>query len=121
MHDLGGIERRLQLQHRLLGGLQHRIQAAQDRHRQDHVAVFAAHIQIPEHVVGDAPDEVGDPGELALFHHSSAVLRVVAVRSGCRKALPWSGCTGFFTGLPACSRASRKSSRSSWSGMEGLI
>jgi hypothetical protein len=30
-------------------------------HGQDDVAVLAAHIQVPQGIVGDAPDEVCDP------------------------------------------------------------
>ena len=61
MNDLCFVERCLHVQYGLLGRLEYRIQAAQDRHRQDHITVLAPDIQIPEHIVGDAPDEVGNP------------------------------------------------------------
>ncbi len=35
---------------------------------QDHIPVLAADIEVPQDIVGDAPDEVGDPAQLALFH-----------------------------------------------------
>ena len=87
--DLGGIQGGLQVQHRLLGGLQHRIQPPQHRHRQDHVAVLAAHVQIPEHIVGNAPDEVGDPVELALFH--GRPLEPMGCRAALRMPQAWAG------------------------------
>ena len=43
-------------------------EAAQNRHRKDHIAVLAANIQVAEHVVRNAPDEVSDPVQLSLFH-----------------------------------------------------
>lgn len=39
--------------HRFLGWLQQTVQTAQDEHRQDDIAVFAAHENIPEAVVSD--------------------------------------------------------------------
>lgn len=89
MDDLGRVEGRLHLQHRLLGGLQHGIQPAQHCHRQDHIAVLTAHVEIPKHVVGDAPDEVGDPVELALFH--GRPLEPVGCRAGLRMPQVWAG------------------------------
>jgi hypothetical protein len=59
------VEQAVHVQHRLLGGFEDGIQPAQYCHGQDHVAVLAAHIQVPQHVVGNAPDEVGDLGEVA--------------------------------------------------------
>jgi hypothetical protein len=66
--DLGGIQLLLHSQHGLFGGLQQRIQTAQHDEGQDHVAVLAAHIDVTQPVVGDVPDEVGDPLELRLIH-----------------------------------------------------
>ncbi len=62
--DTGLVEPPLPRQHLLLGRLQHGVQAADDGHRQDEVAVLAAHVHVAQYVVGDAPDEVGDPVEL---------------------------------------------------------
>ena len=62
------VERGLHVEHGLLGRLEHRVEAAQDGHRQDDVAVLAADVEVAQDVVGDAPDEVGDPVELNRFH-----------------------------------------------------
>ena len=51
-----------------LVGSSTRVEAAQHGHRQDHVAVLAADVEVAQHIVGDAPDEVGDPVQLTLFH-----------------------------------------------------
>ena len=40
-----------------LSGLQQSIQPAQDNHGEDDIPVLASHIDIPEAVVGDGPDE----------------------------------------------------------------
>jgi hypothetical protein len=64
VRDLGLIERGLHLEHGLLRRLEHRVQSPQDHHGQDHVPVFPANVEIPEDVVRDTPDEVGDPREL---------------------------------------------------------
>ena len=66
------IELFLHLKDRGLGLLQHRVEAAYDRHRQNHVTIFAAHIDIPQAVVGDVPDEIGDGAELQMIHYSAA-------------------------------------------------
>ena len=65
----------LHVQHGLLGRLQHGIEAADDDHRQDDIAVLAADVDIAQDVIGDAPDEIGDPVQLALIHVSSRILR----------------------------------------------
>jgi len=49
-------------------GFQHGIQPAQHGERQDHVAVLAAHIHVAQAVIGDVPDEVGNPLQLQLIH-----------------------------------------------------
>ena len=59
----------------LLGALEHCVEAAKHDHRQDDVAVLATDVQVPEHVVGDAPDEVGDPAELGALHFRPPVGR----------------------------------------------
>ena len=66
--DFLAVERDLHFEHSLLGRLQHGVEAAENGHRQDDVAVFAAHEDVAEGVIGDAPDEVGDPVELSLVH-----------------------------------------------------
>ena len=68
MNDLRLVERRLHIEHGLLGRLEDCVEAAQNRHRKDHIAVLAANIQVAEHVVRNAPDEVSDPVQLSLFH-----------------------------------------------------
>jgi hypothetical protein len=68
LDDTGTVERGPHVEDGLLGRLQHRVQAAQYGHGEDHVPVLAADVDVAEHVVGDAPDEVGDPVELRLFH-----------------------------------------------------
>ncbi len=54
---------------------QERIEAADDRHGQDHVAAFAAHEDIAEDVGGDPPDEADDPAVLSLLHREGLRLR----------------------------------------------
>ncbi len=68
LDDTGAVECGLHVEDGLLGRLQHRVQAAQYGHGQDHVTVLAADVNVAEHVVGDAPGEVGDPVELRLVH-----------------------------------------------------
>jgi len=60
MGDPGLVEQLLLLQHLLLARLQETIQSPDDGHRQDHVPVFPPHIDIPEHIIGDTPDEIDD-------------------------------------------------------------
>ena len=55
------VEHGLHLEHALLAVLQDRVQPAQHGHRQDDVAVLAAHVEVAQDVVGDAPDVVRDP------------------------------------------------------------
>ncbi len=65
------VEERLHVEHVLFRWLENSVQTTENSHGQDDVAVLAADIEIPEHVVGDAPDEVGDPIQLCRFHASS--------------------------------------------------
>jgi len=44
-------------EHGVFGGFEQRIEAAQHHHRQNHIAIFAAHIDITQAVIGDAPDK----------------------------------------------------------------
>ena len=66
--DSRAVEQAPGFQDRLLGRLQHSVQPAEDAHGEDDVRVFAALEQVTEDIVGDAPDEVGDPVELGLVH-----------------------------------------------------
>jgi hypothetical protein len=68
MDDLRLVERSFHVEDGLFGRLEERVESTQNGHRQDHVAVLAADVEIPEDIVGDAPNEVSDPVELALFH-----------------------------------------------------
>lgn len=62
------VERGLHVEDGLLRRLQHCVEPAQNRHRQDHVAVLAADVEVPKNIVSDAPGEVGDPAQLTVFH-----------------------------------------------------
>src|SRR5215471_17468038 len=53
---------------RLFAWLQHRIEPPQNGHRQNDVTVFAAHIKVAQDVIGNAPDEIGDPAQIAVAH-----------------------------------------------------
>ena len=54
------VEVRLHAEYGFLGGLQHGVESADDRHGQDDVPVLAPHIDVTQHIVRDAPDEVAD-------------------------------------------------------------
>ena len=64
----GVVEGGLHVEDRLLAALQHRVEAAQHGHGQDHVAVLAAHVEVAQDVVGNAPDVVRDPVQVAVAH-----------------------------------------------------
>ena len=49
------------------GGLD-RIEAAQEGHGQDDITVFGAGVNVAKDIVGDVPDEVGEPDELGMVH-----------------------------------------------------
>ena len=68
LDDAGLVEHRLHLEHVRLTVHQHRVQPAQHRHRQDDVPVLAAHVEVSEDVVGDPPDVVRDPVQVAVTH-----------------------------------------------------
>ena len=63
LDDPGLVEAGLQVEHLLLARFEHRVEPAQYGHRQDHVAVLPADVDIAQHVIRDAPDEAGDPVE----------------------------------------------------------
>jgi hypothetical protein len=62
MDDARRIERGLHVKHGLFGRLEDRVEAAENCHRQDDVAILAADVEVPENVVRNAPDEIRDPG-----------------------------------------------------------
>ena len=66
------------LQNRLLGRFEHRVEAAQHDHGQDHVAVLAPHVEVAQNVVGYRPDEVDDLVVLAGVH----LIPALAMSSG---------------------------------------
>jgi hypothetical protein len=68
MNDACLVERGLHIEDGLLGRFYHRVEPSQDGHGQDNIAVFAANVQVAQHVVVDAPDEVCDPVKLSLLH-----------------------------------------------------
>ena len=56
----GAVQLCLHAEHRFFRRLQNRVQAADDRHGQDDVAVLAPHVDVAQHVVCDAPYEAAD-------------------------------------------------------------
>ena len=68
------IERCLHVEDRLFGRLEDGVEAAQNGHGEYDVTVLPTNVQVPEDIVGNAPDEIGDPVQLTLFHiHSPRV------------------------------------------------
>ena len=57
--DAGFVEPLLFVQDFLLVGFQHGVEAPEDGHGEDDVAVFAPDVDVAEVVVSDSPDEVG--------------------------------------------------------------
>lgn len=70
--DARVVQHFLHVQNLLLGVLQHGVQATDDRHGQNDIAVLAAHIHIPKAIIGDAPDEVGNCIEQMGIHGMSS-------------------------------------------------
>jgi len=68
IRDARLVHRGLHVEHGLFGRLEYCVEPAEHRHRQDHVAVLTADVEVAEHVVGDAPDEVGDPVGITISH-----------------------------------------------------
>ena len=58
--DTGLVQLGLHPENRVLRRLQDGIQAPNDGHGQDDVAVLAAHIHVAQHVVSDTPDKAAD-------------------------------------------------------------
>ena len=69
--DARVIELLTELEDGLLGGFQHRIQPADDGHRQDHIPVLAPDVHVPEDVIGNVPDEPGNPVKVSVGHTTS--------------------------------------------------
>ena len=68
VNDACLVERGLHVEHGLFGRLEQRIDPPQHCHGKDDVAVFAAHVEVAEHIVSDTPDKICDPVQLRLFH-----------------------------------------------------
>ena len=64
----------MHLQHIILRRGKHGVETLQHDHRQDHVAVLAAHVEVAQHVVGDSPKEVGDPVDVLVVAHVTSVV-----------------------------------------------
>ncbi len=64
------VERGFHVHDGLFRRLQHGIEAAQNGHRQDDIAIFSPHIHVAQDIVSDVPDEIGEPVELSLVHKS---------------------------------------------------
>ena len=67
--DAGGVQPLFHLQHRRFRRLKQRVEAANDGHRQNHVAVFAAHVHVAQHIVGNAPNKVNKRRVKLIIHH----------------------------------------------------
>ena len=83
----GLVQLRVQLEHGLLGGLQHCVKSSDDGHGQDHIPVLAPDVHVLEDIVGDVPDESRNPIQIPVGH---ACLRVVyrMVRYSVKRLLP---------------------------------
>ena len=57
IRDAGFVQVLLHSEHSVFGRFQYRIQSADNGHGQDDVPVLAADVDIPQHVIGDAPNE----------------------------------------------------------------
>ncbi len=66
--NAGLVESLFHLEDGSLGGFQDGVEPPDDSHGQDNVAILAPDVNIPKNVVSNAPDEVGDPVELASLH-----------------------------------------------------
>ena len=64
----------------LLGGLQHGVEAPEDGHGEDDVAVLAPHVDVAEQVIGYSPDEVGYLAELGVLQ---GLFSWIASPTGC--------------------------------------
>ena len=62
------VQRGLPVEDGLLGEVERRVEWSEHGHGEDHVAVPAAHVDIAEAVVRDAPSVVGDPVQVGRGH-----------------------------------------------------
>ena len=67
--DASGVKLPLHLQRRRFRRLKQRVEAANNGHRQNHVAVFAAHVHVAQHIVGNAPNKVDKRRVKLIIHH----------------------------------------------------
>ena len=95
LHNTGLVKRGPHLEDSLLAVLQNSVQAAQHRHRQDHVTVLPAHVEITQNIVRDPPDEADDACVLLGVHP----LPLIQLAPRGRWARPTPGDPAF--GLPA--------------------
>ncbi len=58
------VERDHHVEHGLFGWFEHRVEAAQNCHRQDDVTVLTSHIEVAQDIISNAPDVAGDPVQL---------------------------------------------------------
>ena len=92
--DAFPVQKSFPLQHGLFAGFQHCIKAAQHRHGQDHVPVLAANVDIPQHIVRNAPDIAGNPGEIGCAGHGETPL--LSIQRPTIRRVSWE--TGGFVG-----------------------
>ena len=69
IHGVVGPGNGARSQRQRIGFGTHGVEALQHDHRQDHVAVLAAYVEVAQHVVGDSPKEVGDPVDVLVVAH----------------------------------------------------
>ena len=99
------VERSLHVEDRLLAALQHRVETAQHGHRQDHVAVIGAHVEVAQHIVGDSPYPRSSSGRRCSFsryflrwrhaaqsHRSTSAMALLTHRYSTRPAISPAGC-----------------------------
>lgn len=75
------IQRFLHIKYRLLGAFQHSVQATDDRHRQNDIAILPAHINVAQAVVRDAPDKADNRVIRLIIHTSDISLTIYIFKS----------------------------------------
>lgn len=86
VRDAGVVQRRLHRNDGRLRRLEHRVEAAEHRHGQDHITIFPTDVQVTEDVVRNAPDVVRDPAELSVMHFvGRSALAVIRARKAGKK------------------------------------
>ena len=73
MDDAGLLEQRLGIENGLLGRSENGVEPSQDDHRENHITVLAAHVQVAQHIVSDPSDEISDPVQICVHLPSSRV------------------------------------------------